>query len=289
MNIKMNFGKKIASIGALILAAVLMLLFVLAPMRVKADVIEYTDPETGHGLVVWDEADLLTDSEEESLADVMKPALEFGNIMFASDDVYHSDSVQYAAEAHYKEYFGYEGGTCMFIDMDWREIYIFSDGHNLDVINKAKSNSITDNCYKYASDGDYYSCARSCFEQINAVLNGERINEPMKNISNAILAILVGMLICAVIVMGTMRVKRASDKEIIATVQNNLSLAKVNIVKTGESKTKISSGGGGFFIGGGGSGGGRSGGGFSGGGGGGFSGGGFSGGGHSGGGGGHRF
>ncbi|MCQ2530444.1 MAG: TPM domain-containing protein [Lachnospiraceae bacterium] len=283
MNIKMNFGKKIATFGAFLLAAILTVLFVLAPMTTKADVIEYTDPETGHGLVVWDAADLLTDSEEEDLAEVMKPALAYGNIMFASDDAYHSDSVQYAAEAHYKEYFGYEGGTCMFIDMDYREIFIFSDGHNLDVINKAKSNSITDNCYKYASDGDYYSCAESCFQQINRLLGGGKINEPMKNISNAILAILVGMIICAIIVMGTMRVKRASMKDLAANAQNNLTPAKVTIVKTGESKTRNSSGGG-FFIGGGSSGGG--GGGFSGGGGGGFSGG---GGGHSGGGGGHRF
>ncbi len=283
MNIKMRIGKHgRAPFRAVVLATVLFLLFVLAPLKTKAGVIEYQDRETGHGLVVQDDADLLTDSEEKNLAEVMKPALAYGNIMFISSAEPHSDSVQYAAEAHYKKYFGCEGGTCMFIDMYERMIFLFSDGHNLEVINKARANSITDNCYKYASDGDYYSCAKSCFEQINRLLNGEKINEPMKNNSNAILAVLVGMIICAGIVLGTMRVKRVSDKEILANVQNNLSLAKINIVKTGETKTRISSGGGGgFFSGGGGS---HSGGGFSGGGGG-FSGG---GGGHSGGGG-HRF
>lgn len=253
----------------------ILILFLLAPFYVKAGVIKTTDPETGRGIVIADEADLLTDAEERALMEVMEPALKYGNIMFQSSGERHTDSTQYFAEAKYKEHFGYGSGTCLLIDMYKREIFIFSDGDNLKAVTNAKASSITDNCYKYASDGDYYTCAEQCFQQIIAVLSGARINEPMKNVSNIILAILIGMTACAGIVMGTMRVKKASSRDILQTVQNNMLPAQVDIKKTGETRIRnisSSSGGGG---------------GFSGGGGGGFSGGG--GGGHSGGDGGHRF
>lgn len=277
----MSIRKRMVRLGVVL---TLMLSFVLVfCFSVKAENIEYKDPETGNRLIIWDNADLLTDSEEQRLAETMKPALKYGHIMFFSnpEENYHSDNVGSFAGTTYYSLFHNESGTMFIVDFVDRDLYIASAGKNYEVINTPKANTITDNVYKKFSNGDYYNGITLCMEQIITVLNGEKISEPMKYISNAILSLLIGMIVCAIIVTATMGIKKAKITDILQTVKVNLKSPKAATTKTKTTKTYISSGGGG-------------GGGFSGGGGGGFSGGGggFSGGGgggFSGGGGGHKF
>lgn len=238
---------------------------------------EYTDPESGYTCLIEDSANLLRDEDEALLADVMKGALKYGNIMFASTDEAYDESTLYHAERVYKEHFGTQNGTMLIIDMYAREIFIFSDGANLDIFTKERTDTITDNNYKAASRGDYYACAKGCFEQIVTILDGGRINAPMKHISNALLALLIGFTASAAVVLGTMGIRKVSAKEILKSADVNLSILSLETEKEKTTKRKIESSGGGGFIGGFSGGGGHSGGG------------GFSGGGHSGGGSGHKF
>lgn len=284
MSIKMRRQKSqklLIGIFSVVLAMLLSLLF-----AGSAHAYDYSDPDTGHRIIIDDGANVLSEAEIGMLAEDMKPALAYGHILFVTSEEAHSSDIRYFAGSIYHSYFANgESGTMVIIDFYNRDFYIFSDGKNYDVLTKAKAQIITDNNYKSLSNADYYEGARNTFAQIISVLGGERIAEPMKHICNAILSILLGMLICAIIIGATMGVKKAPPIDLVRMAVVNLFNVKAVTKKTTTTKTRVSSGsGGGFFSGGGGS---SSGGGFSGGGGGGFSGGG--GGGFSGGGGGHKF
>ena len=288
MSIKMHGRKSLKVIIGLFAVVFTMLLSLLFAGTAMA--YDYTDPDTGNRIIIDDGAGVLTDAEIRMLAEDMKPALEYGHIMFVTADEAHSSGINYYAASIYHSYFSNGvSGTMVIIDFYDRDFYIFSDGKNYDVLTTAKANVITDNNYKSLSKADYYEGARNTFAQIITVLGGGRIAEPMKHISNAILAILLGMLICAIIIGATMGVKKAPPVDLVKMAAVNLFNVKAVTKKTTTTKTRVSSGGGGgggfFSSGGGGSS--SGGGGFSGGGGGGFSGGG--GGGFSGGGGGHKF
>ena len=144
-------------------------------------------------------------------------------------------------------------------------------------ITKAQANAITDNSYKHASRGDFYKCANEIYAQEYQILKGGRVAQPMKHISNMLVAITLGILVNYIIVVIQRRkITESASKVFSATTASSL-VATVNYTdKIKEKRTRVyessgGSGGGGGFSGGGG-------GGFSGGGGGGFSGG---GGGHS--------
>ena len=246
----------------------------------------YINKETNYSVIMDDREDLLSDRQETDLLSYMTPLTKYGNAAFVS--IKCNSMTSSCANSYYHEVFKQNSGTIFMIDMNHRIIYIFSDGANYNMITDNKAEIITDNVYTYASDGDYYSCAQKAFEQIGTVLDGGKILEPMRYITNMFLALFLGFLICFVIVIITSLNKKTSIRDKRKNYIYNLALA--NFVATENGTTKVfnpvidsSTGSSGFS-----SGGGFSGGGFSSGGGGGFSSGG-GGGSSSGGGGGHGF
>ena len=228
-------------------------------------------------LVIDDEAGLLTAEEVENLKDVMYPLTEYGYIVFKTTNTNYGDTRNYAHNYYY-QHFGNESGTMLIIDMSSRYIYICSAGNNYKVITKNKADIITDNIYRYASDGDYYGAAQEAFIEIKTVLDGGKIAEPMRYASNVVLSLVLGFLLTFFFVASSMKIGKASEKRRLEDCEKYVAVANVVASKTGTHKEYSpveSSGGGSGFSGGGG-------GGFSGGGGGG-------GGGFSGGGGGHSF
>ena len=186
------------------------------------------------------------------------PLTEYGNIAFKSIKSNDTSTEDYASDYYHKN-FGSSSGTLFLIDMDNRMIYIFSDGYNYKIINKAKANIITDNTYTYASRSDYYGCAEKAFSQINTLLEGGKISEPMRHISNALISLVVAFLINFLIVLSTTKISRASSDEVFKNC--DITFAVNNIVgkKTGvdsvyspvSESSGGSSGGGGGFSGGG--------------------------------------
>lgn len=81
------------------------------------------------------------------------------------------------------------------IDMDNRNIWIHSNGAIYRTITKSYADTITDNVYTYASAQDYYGCASEAYTQMATLLAGRRIAQPMKYISNALLALIIALLI----------------------------------------------------------------------------------------------
>ena len=234
--------------------------------------LEYINKETEFKAIIEDKAELLTIEEREKLFDQIQPLTEYGHIVLLTitENDYSPDA--YAKNEYYSR-FENQSGTLFLIDMKNRYLYIVSGGWNYKYITRQKANIITDNVYMDARNENWYQCASKAFSQIQSVLEGNKINEPMRYASNIVLSILIAFSLCYLYVLIKTDVAKASSNKILENCNIDVNVANVHGDKTGTkrvySPVSSDSGGSSGFSGGGGS----SGGGFSGGGGG-FSGGG---------------
>ena len=230
--------------------------------NVRAEVVYQNN--NGYQVVIDDKADLLTAEEENSLKGQMQLITEYGNVAFCSIDD-NSYSADYYAENYFYSLWGYDSGTVFLIDMDNRMIYIYSDGAIYRRITKSYANTITDNVYTYATDGNYYACASKVYEQIYTLLEGGRIAQPMKYISNAFLAMIISFIILYFCVHSFSKAKKPTESQLLEGILLARVMRNPSVKFTHESKTyspqssgSSSSGGGGGGDGGGGGGGGHS-------------------------------
>ena len=224
----------------------------------------YVNEETNFKALIEDDANLLTDEEKTKLLDNMIPLTKYGHIAFKSIDSNYT-STEYYAREYYHTTFGTQSGTVFVIDMHNRNIFIFSDGNNYKVITTDKANIITDNIYTYATREEYYECASKAFRQMYTLLEGGKIAEPMRYISNMLISITLGAFISFGIVTNATKLKPARDNEILKNCDITFEAGNVNVRKSGQhrvySPRSDSSSGGSSGGGGGGGGGGSSGGG----------------------------
>jgi len=214
-------------------------------------------------LIIEDEANLLTPEEIEKLHDKMASLTEWGNVAFKTVPVGGNTygSTASLASAYYHEKFGTESGSVFIIDMDKRNIYIFSDGYNYTIITDGKAEIITDNIYRYATNEDYYTCAYTAFDQMSTILSGGKILEPMRHISNIVVAIVLAFFINFLIVSSSTRIKKEDTDEVFKNCDIDVKASNISGRKTGTHRvyspqSSGSSGGGGGGGGGGSSGGG---------------------------------
>ena len=189
----------------------------------------YTNSDTGYDIYVEDNADLLTDTQENALLENMKAITVYGNVAFLSisENPYH-DTNDYAKNYAIQR-FSSESGTVFLIDMDERYIWIYSSGEIYDIVTTAYANTITDNSYRYASDGDYFSCADTAFSQIRSLLEGYRIAQPMKYISNLLLALILAMLFNYLLVMSLSKAKKARNTQILDNIYTNIAVKNPSV------------------------------------------------------------
>lgn len=223
----------------------------------------YVNPDTGYQTVIEDDAELLSEEEEAALQELLEEITAYGNVAFKTIDSNYMSTENYA-RSYYKDMFGTASGTLFLIDMDNRIIWIHSDGAVYKVITTAYANTITDNVYRYASDEEYFVCAQKAFEQMLSLLQGQKIAQPMKYISNGLLAIILALLLNYGVVCVFAGAKKPGKKKMMENVPIQFSYTKPLAVFTHQTRTynpvSSSSGGGGGGSSGGG-GGGRSGGG----------------------------
>lgn len=230
----------------------------ITPTVVFAD--SFENDETGYMAYVIDDADLLSSSEEADLLEEIEAITEYGSVAFISIDK-NSHSTKFYAEELYRNYFGKSSGTLFLIDMDNREIYIFSDGDIYNTVTTDYAQTITDNVYTYASDEEYYTCASKAFEQILRLLEGKWIAQPMKYICNAFLAVAIALLANYFVVMMLSRSRKASASQLINAIYSKVDINNAHADFTHQTKryspqTSGTGGGGGSSHGGGRSGGG---------------------------------
>lgn len=222
----------------------------------------YTNPDTGYQAVLEDDAELLTQEERLALKELLEEITIYGNVAFKTIDDNYTGTESYA-RSYYSDKFGTASGTLFLIDMDNRIIWIHSDGAVYKVITKAYANTIADNVYQYASDEAYYVCAREAFAQIISLLKGQKIAQPMKYISNGLLAVLLAMLLNYGVVCVFAGAKKPGKKKMMENVPVRFSYTKPLAVFSHQTRTynPVSSSSGGGSGGSSGGGGGRSGGG----------------------------
>jgi len=202
----------------------------------------------GYEVVIDDEAELLTDDEEARLLQSMKPITEYGNVAFKSVDAGTEIIVDKFADLYYQDLWGSESGTVFVIDMENRMIYIHSVGTVYGSLKKSYANTITDNVYTYATKGDYASCADKAYEQIYTVLEGGRIAQPMKYISNALFAFLMSFVILYVIVKLVSKAKRPSKSQLFKSLDVSQTMDNVKIDYLSEKRTYIAVRDGEFWL-----------------------------------------
>ena len=237
----------------------------------------YKNEESGNAAIIVDQADLLTDKEETELAEYLDRVTPYATAIFATSDTKHSDSIMQHAKKTLENICrsaGLDNGytaVIFLIDMSTRELTIYSGETIFKVINTGIANSITDNTYTYASKGDYLGCAKEAFTQIFKVLDGQKIAQPMRYITAALLAVFAGLTISFFLVRRKTKRVSVGWSSVHETLDVQQFTPRVNsrLISSRRVKHVESSCGGGGFHGGGFSGGG---GGFSGGGGGSFSG-----------------
>ncbi|MCR5501562.1 MAG: TPM domain-containing protein [Lachnospiraceae bacterium] len=257
--LKLLFSKK--RLTALLAAASFPALFLLLSIRPLSGESTgyYENPDTEYIAFVDDGADLFTPEEEEDLLNRLSPMTAYGHAGVVTTGVDPYGNSETFAQEYLADYFG--DGTSdsiLLIDMDTRNLTIMSDGANLRKINRSTATVITDNIYRYAKDGDYYGCAAEAVDEMNAVLEGERIARPMKYLSNAALAILLGLLLNYVFVRFLATPGKASEGELIASMYSQYRFENPREVHTTTTKEYVprssssSGGGGGRSFGGGG-------------------------------------
>ena len=222
--------------------------------------LEYTNTKTGYRAYIRDEADKLTASEEKEVMQLLQKVTEFGNAEFLSVDYNPSGSAEQFVISEYLNEFGSDSGAMFLLDMDTRMIMLRCHGAVSKIVDNSYTDTITDNVYTYASRGQYGTCVREAFSQVLTLLQGGRIAQPMKIISNALLAILLAMVIVFIIIKVSASRRQASTESLLSGGFVQQRLNNPRVVFTGQTRVYVppvsSSGGGGGHSGGGHSGGG---------------------------------
>ena len=227
----------------------------------------HAKPEERGRLYIEDVSDLLSDEEESGLRSEMEKLLEYGSAAFVSVgdarysgyNAYDSSAAGRYAKQKYEELIGPESGLLFLIDMDNREIYIYTYGFIGDYVSRSKARSITDNVYRYATDKQYGTCATKAFEQINTLMNGGKIAESMRYISNAFVAVLIALLINMLALRALNRKKEVTAAEVADANKNTVQFRhkgldiisrKVVVLRSSSSGGRGGFGGGGGHFGG---------------------------------------
>ncbi len=210
-----------------------------------------------YDLIIEDDASLLSEQEAVMLKEKMQTLTQYGNIIFKSIRNNNSSSTYEYAKNYYYSKYGNDSGTILIIDMQYRYVYIVSAGNNYATITTKKAEVITDNIYRYLSSQKYYEGASKAFEQLDTLLEGGKIFEPMRYISNVLIALIVSAFLNFFFIMRKSAFKKVTNKELVKDCVIAFSTANIigNVIGTTKRYSPRSSSSGG--SGGGHSGGGR--------------------------------
>ena len=190
------------------LIVLLVFVLLLLPIKVLADEnIIFTNEETNYSVIIDDKADLISEEDEARLKDTMIGITKYANVIFLSTDSNPSTAKSYADDYILSRYRN-ENGVIFLIDMDNRIIWLAATGNTRSIITNGKAESITDNVFRYASSKEYYECANNAFKQVYILLDGGKINEPMKVLSNLLISITSSVVIGYIIISAGTRIKK---------------------------------------------------------------------------------
>ncbi|MCR5740266.1 MAG: TPM domain-containing protein, partial [Lachnospiraceae bacterium] len=239
-NIQANAIKVLLTIVLLVAGIMMIPVTALAydPLDEDTPDFDKKNPDTGYRVIIYDGADLLSESEMKQLAEDMSGITQWGDVAFVSTDQNnYNDIMRYSEALFYQLFDDDDNAIMLIIDMDVREISIFSDGSIHRVITDAYGYDITDNIYRYATNREYYRCASKGFEQIYTVLNGQKIARPMKYICSILMGLLVSLLVNFIIINKASKIQNTGSAEMLSGAYKSLRFTTPRVIKTGESRT----------------------------------------------------
>ena len=134
----------------------------------NSEIIKYSNDKQ---IILKDDANLINEEKLEDLATIMEPITKYGHVMFiTSNDVPYESYSAYADKTFDNKFGDESSGVLFLIDMNNRILWIHSDGDINKVITSSIADTITEEIYTYATDGDYYTTAKLAFEKINEYL-----------------------------------------------------------------------------------------------------------------------
>lgn len=211
--------------------------------------------------IIQDDADLLSEEEEQQLSRIMEPILEYGGVAFVTNKDVYVEGASAFAKKKCTQLFNEKSGVVLLIDMHNRRIEFYSTGYIYKIMGEMWSDIIADNIYKHATNKEYFVCAQKGFTQIYTILNGGKVAAPMRYVSAVLLAIAITLLLMYCILYNSRKKAKFGKKMQLLTdakeKELHIELLDKKLVRT-ERIVHASSGSGGGRSGGGG--GGRSGG-----------------------------
>lgn len=255
----------VRKIKRILTAFVFCLILSASTIPVCASAVSASNEETGYVYVLDDSADFLTDSQENSLQKQLYDLTAYCNVAFVTTTGHSKSSTEDFAADYFDDVFGpHSNGTIFVIDRCLNEIYLYSDGQAHKIITNSRARSITDNTYTYARDKDYYTCAYKVFAQIETLMQGKRIAEPMRYLCSALLAIVAALFLNLFFALWSSRSHKADRRQVMTGLyaQMQINNPRTQFIRQSRTYSPVSSGSsGGGHSGGGGGGGGHSGGG----------------------------
>lgn len=217
---------------------------------------QYTNPETGYQVLIKDDDNLLSSSDEKKLVEEMMPLTEYGHAILWTTNINVSDYLEQARKER-KACYEYDSASIFMINVGSRNICIQSYGTLYRYLSGSIARTITDNVSHYATAGDYYTCAKEAFTQMTATAHGEKIAEPMKITSYIVISIVLGLMIAlAVAFSKKFNPLRKSIEPPETKGSGTMMATPLNMVLIKTDTIHVSSSSGGFGGGGGGCGGG---------------------------------
>lgn len=185
--------------------------------------------EQGYEVIIFDQADLLTEEQQESLIEVMEPIAAYGHVVLLTTDK-NEKTARELCRDYFDSRWDKDSALIFLIDMDNRVIRLESFGYGqlYDIITEAYGNTITDNVYKYAKDQDYYQCAKAAFTQTNSLLEGKKIAQPMKYICNALLALILSVFAIFIYVRMRITQKAPAAEEMLDYINYYCNIEKLD-------------------------------------------------------------
>lgn len=187
-----------------------------------------TNNSTGYEYILDDSADFIDDALEDNLISSLKDTTKYCNVAVVTTTSHPYTSTETFAVNTFESYFGNgSNGVIFVIDRDLNEIYLASEGTTRRTISNSKCDSICDNTYIYATsshDYDYYTCCMETIDQVNTVLSGGRISQPLRYISSIFIALAIGIIFCFMYAIALSRGRKAKNRELM-----NAAFTKVDV------------------------------------------------------------
>ena len=160
----------------------------------------WKNSQTGFSVVIEDDLDLLTASEERSILDDMIPLTEYGSVAFWTTRE-ESSSLQTQAEEQRRALFGEESSCIVVINKAYQQFSIQSSGQLAKMIPSARAGRIAAQGSSDLARGQTLNAVSGVFSRITALTGSSKTAESLRVFSNVCLSLMIGLTLTSAFVL----------------------------------------------------------------------------------------